>query len=400
MDVLNTSLRLIIRGGKRSFLIALCLLTALCAPVAAADRAPTAQDFMAGQQTMGFEYLRDVPMLFAHGITADLVGQPVNSLLNGAAAMRLNWIRQPVRWADIEPASGVYFWEPLDLVVSEVRIRGFHLLLAIYGTPAWALPELTTGAEDGPPADPATLAHFLSILAGRYAGVVDAYQIWQSPNMGVYWSGRPDPQAYGQLLQTAHQAVKAADPGALVVSADLVLGRPESEHSSVDGLLFLREMVQSGASRAYDALGVALAPSAESPLRLLAGARQLVTGHGEVPIWITSAGWSCVEVGRAAMIACEEEQAAYLVQLATEIGGLDFIQAFMVDNFNLSTVDANHSAAGRSLIRSDWSPRPAFLEYARMRQDQFMATEHVTISAIHNRASQSGPKPHHSAEQK
>jgi hypothetical protein len=243
MDVLKTSSSRTARRGTSLFLIALWLITALSAPADAVDSTPIPHDAATGRQTMGFEYLRDTPSLFAYGITADLVGQPLNSLLNGTAAMRLNWIRQPVRWADIEPVEGSYSWEMLDLVVSEVRIRGFHLLLVIDGTPAWALAGLTRSAEDGPPADPTTLVRFLGILSARYAGMVDAYQIWQSPNVGTYWNGSPDPQAYGKLLQRAYQAIKAADPGALVVSADLALGVLESEPRYMDALEFLDEMI-------------------------------------------------------------------------------------------------------------------------------------------------------------
>jgi hypothetical protein len=396
MDVLNTSLRLVTRHGGSALLVVLCVFASVYAPLDAIGAVPTGQDVVAGRQTMGFEYLRDAPTVFGYGITADLLGQPVDSLLNGVAAMHLNWIRQPVRWADIEPAEGVYSWEVLDLVVSVVRIRGFHLLLVIDATPAWALPEMTAGAKDGPPADPATLAQFLATLSAHYAGVVDAYQVWQSPNVGAYWNGRPDPIAYSKLLQTASRAVKSGDPGALVVSADLVLGPAESDQSSMDGLSFLQEMIQFGGGSAYDVLGVALDPLAGSPIQLLEGAHQLATQRRDVPIWITRAGWSCTQADPAVMMACEEQQADYLIQLAAEIDGSHFVQAFMVDNFNLSTADATNPASGRSLIRSDWSPRPAFLEYARLRQEQAVAAERITTSAAHNRASQSGPKPYHS----
>jgi len=195
----------------------------------------------------------------------------------------------------------------------------------------------------------------------------------------------------------ASQTIKAADQGALVVSADLVLGLSEPEPSYRDGLEFADEMIRSSVGGAYDAVGVALDPLAGSPGEFLEDARRLSIRNGEVPIWITRAGWPCPESEEATMLACEEEQAKYLVQLATKVDGLDFVEAFMVDNFNLSTVDRDHPAAAQSLIRSDWSPRPAFLEYARMRQEQALAVRRAVISTARNRAGQTGPKPHHKA---
>jgi len=309
--------------------------------------------------------------------------------------MRLNWIRQPVRWSDIEPEQGRYHWELLDPVVTEVRLRGFHLLLVIDGTPPWARGELAPGASDGPPADPAAFATFLNRLSARYIGLVDAYQIWQSPNAGAFWSAQPSPQDYSRLLRAAYHAVKAVDPDALIVSADVELGSDHLQPDSIDGLAFLEDLIQSGAAGTYDVLGLALDPSITSLDEQLVSVRQIVSHAGEVPIWITRAGWSCALADSAAMAACEAHQADYLLDLAAQVERHSDVRAFMVDNLNLSIIDANHVAAGRSLMRSDWSPRPAFLELARIRQEQTMAAEMAPVAPTHNRASQSGPKPHH-----
>jgi polysaccharide biosynthesis protein PslG len=396
MGVPNTSSRLMMHRVRGSLLVALYLLGTLCGS-ANADSGldQTTLDFRVGRQTMGFEYLRGASVLFGYGITADLIGQPITPLLNGAAAMRLNWIRQPVRWSDIEPERGSYSWELLDQVVSEVRLRGFHLLLAIDGTPAWARGDLAAGACDAPPIDPATFASFINRLSARYMGLVDAYQIWQSPNVGTFWNAQPSPQGYSQLLHVAYHSVKAVDPDALIVSADLDLGDLKSRPDSVDGLIFLGDMIQFGAVGTYDVLGLALDPSITSPVELLTRVRQVVAREGEAPIWITRVGLSCPLADSAATAACEEQQAEYLLDLAPRVERLPYIQAFMVDNLNLSIVDANQLVAEKSLMRSDWSPRPVFLAYARMRQEQVMLSETALISTAHNRASQSGPKPHH-----
>jgi len=396
MGVPNTSSRRMMHRVGGLLLVVLYLLGTLCRPANAdsgVDQTPP--DLLAGRQTMGFEHLRGTTELFGYGVTADLIGQPLTPLLNGAAALRLNWIRQPVRWSDIEPEQGRYHWELLDPVVSKVRLRGFHLLLVIDGTPPWARGELAPGTSDGPPADPAAFATFMNRLSTRYIGLVDAYQIWQSPNLRAFWSAQPSPQDYSRLLRVAYHAVKAVDPDALIVSADVELGSDQLQPDSIHGLAFLQDMIQSGAAGTYDVLGLALDPSITSPVESLARVRQLVTQDGEVPLWIIRAGWSCPLADSAAMAACEGQQADYLLDLAAQVEQLPDVGVFMVDNLNLSIIDANHVAAGKSLLRSDWSPRPVFLELARMRQEQTMATETVPVSTAHNRASQSGPKPHH-----
>jgi hypothetical protein len=354
----------------------------------------TMPDSIAGRQTMGFGRSRVSSAPAGHGITADLIGQPITPLLNGAAAMRLDWIRQPVNWADIEPEPGVFLWESLDTMVPEVRTLGFHLLLAIHGAPSWALFEPPAGETSRLSVDPTSLKLFLGTLSARYAGLIDGYQILESPNLAVYWGGTPSPEAYVQLLHVAHEAIKKSDPGALVVSADLFLGDPGPQPSSVRGLVFLQEMLQISLVDNCDILAVSLDPSVPSPVDQLASVRQSISPQGEVPIWITGAGWSCADIDSARVGACEGQQAAYLINLAHQISNIPWIQMFMVDNLNLAAVDPTHPASGKSLIRSDWSPRPVFIEFARMRQEQAVLAEWETAELSYSQAYQSGSQPY------
>ena len=39
-----------------------------------------------------------------------------------------------------------------------------------------------------PPEDLADFASFMTNLVTRYAGLVDAYEIWKSPNLLKYWT--------------------------------------------------------------------------------------------------------------------------------------------------------------------------------------------------------------------
>jgi len=60
---------------------------------------------------------------------------------------------------------------------------------------------------------------FVGALAARYAGRVDAYEIWNEQTLRREWNGQPlSASRYVELLAGAYNAVKAADPGAVVVS--------------------------------------------------------------------------------------------------------------------------------------------------------------------------------------
>src|SRR5258707_816180 len=50
---------------------------------------------------------------------------------------------------------------------------------------------------------------------------ITAWQIWNEPNLPVYWRPRPSAAAYVQMLRLASQRIKAVDPSAEIVTAGL-----------------------------------------------------------------------------------------------------------------------------------------------------------------------------------
>jgi hypothetical protein len=113
--------------------------------------------------------------------------------------------------------------------------------------------------ENGPPNNLQDFGDFLTALAKRYKGRIAAYQIWNEPNLNVAgrseWGGRPpNPAEYTQMLKVAYQAIKAADPNALVVSAGLAPTSRKDDVAMPD-LDFLRGMYAAGAKPYFDLLG-------------------------------------------------------------------------------------------------------------------------------------------------
>ena len=59
----------------------------------------------------------------------------------------------------------------------------------------------------------AHFADFLAAVATRYKGRIQAYQIWNEPNLAREWGRqRPDPAGYARMLKTAYSAIKGIDP--------------------------------------------------------------------------------------------------------------------------------------------------------------------------------------------
>lgn len=157
------------------------------------------------------------------------------------------WVKQWFAWRDIEGAGkGKYDWSTADRIVDQVEEFGLYLIVRVDSAPDWAGP---------PPGNSDHFASFLSAMATRYRGRIHAYQVWNEPNLAREWGNKP-PNAgeYTQMLKKAYQAIKKADPNALVISAGLA---PTTERSqrAVPDTQFIQAMYAAGAKPYFDLLG-------------------------------------------------------------------------------------------------------------------------------------------------
>lgn len=202
------------------------------------------------------------------------------------------------------------------------------------GLPERRLPQAVLfGLHCGPYTDDldAWRAHVTEIVTAS-AGTVEAFEICNEPNLRAYgWGQTPDPAQFTAMLCAAYDAVKAHDPGALVVSGGLAPtgripgtceGWQGNNCDAMDEQLFLQAMLAEGAADCMDAFGYhpygfAYAPE-QDPTAVSNGfafrgvelVREILVEHGlsDLPIWATEFNWlrHPAEDGRA---ACTEDEA-------------------------------------------------------------------------------------------
>jgi hypothetical protein len=157
------------------------------------------------------------------------------------------WVKQWFAWRDIEGAGkGQYDWSTADRIVSGAEEFGLKLIARVDHEPTWAGP---------PPSNINAFVDFLTAMATRYRGRIQAYQIWNEPNLAREWGNKPPNAAeYTQMLKAAYQAIKKADPNALVISAGMA---PTTEWSqrAVPDTQFIQSMYNAGAKPYFDLLG-------------------------------------------------------------------------------------------------------------------------------------------------
>ncbi len=73
------------------------------------------------------------------------------------------------------------------------------------------------------------------------------WQIWNEPNLKVFWDKQPFQRSYVSLLRAAHSAIKQADPNAKVVLASM----PNFSWKQLAGIYKIH-----GARKLFDVVGV------------------------------------------------------------------------------------------------------------------------------------------------
>ena len=165
------------------------------------------------------------------------------------------WVKQNVGWRDVEGIEkGHYDWYFTDRIVADVEQFGLKILFRLDHHPVWALPP--GDSSGGPVGDPQDFGDFCHAIAGRYRGRVEAYQVWNEPNLAREWQNQPpDPEGYVDLLRACYVGIKIADPNALVISAGLS-PTGNSLPEAIPDAQYLTEMYEAGAAPYFDLLGV------------------------------------------------------------------------------------------------------------------------------------------------
>lgn len=165
------------------------------------------------------------------------------------------WVKQEIPWREVEGhGKGAWHWSVTDRMMEQIDAHGLKVIVRLGSQPAWA--SKTVLPEISPPDNLQDFYDYVYAVANRYKGRVEAYQIWNEPNLAREWGARPpNPAEYVELLKTGYQAVKAADPQAIVISAGLA---PTTRHDAeaMPDIYFVQGMYDAGGAAYFDALGV------------------------------------------------------------------------------------------------------------------------------------------------
>jgi hypothetical protein len=248
---------------------------------------------------------------------------------------------------------------PYERMILDEKARGVKTLLTV-----------ASARGEAPNAD--EYARFMGLLAKRFKGEVEAYEVWNEADGSMFWSGGPNAAAYVETLKKAYAAVKEADPAATVVFSPTI----------GNNFHFLQDAYNQGAKGHFDAMAVHTdtacldrgptsfyrEPDGRIGQFAFLGYREVykvmqANGDGDKPIWMTEFGWSattdrCAHADKPAGVS-EAQQAQYLLEAMNCLEEDPYVQVAMwFNNRDLSRDGSMLNSYG--LRRANNTTRPAF----------------------------------------
>ena len=261
-------------------------------------------------------------------------GRSQEQTCTAAVHVNLPIVRDEVHWGTVESVKGQLSLPERASWVESAVSNGIQCLVVLsYGNPiydfgkptqadldAGAAWDCTMPVRDG---NPETIAddeyfdayiRYVDFVSKSFAGKVEAYEIWNEPDLRYFNTKNATAVEYTEMLKAAYQTIKHNDPDVTVLGGAIAL-----QTGFIDG------MMKAGAGSYMDGLSVHYylgksAPEMRARNRLDAYRDVLVKyGYDNMPVWVTETGWANSNVD-------EQTQAQYIVRNAV------FYDAFLLDH--------------------------------------------------------------------
>lgn len=276
----------------------------------------------------------------------------------GVAATGARWVRVDLVWSWIEAhGPGQRNWTKFDAIVDTADRYGLKLLPIVAYVPPWA----SDSGELWAYPDSAAFQSFFAAALARYPQI-QAWELWNEPNLGRFSKPRPDPAGFVELLRAARRASDSVGSRAKLIAGGLAPG------ADIDIVPWINQVAIRGGLALIDGLGVHpySSVSPDDPrswmMQLQALHDRLADmGHADLPLWLTEYGAPTVPVANGYGPALTEAQQAERLQTAFALATrFDWIENLTWYEYRDSCGDARDPECNFGLVHTDLSPKPAY----------------------------------------
>lgn len=159
---------------------------------------------------------------FGHHVFSFLDGPVALAQRLGIAQTRGHNMLQVTWWPRVEPEPGTLAWGGIDQL-ARCEKAGIGVLGQIFGTPWWAaasgpMPRPKDGNvyPSGARPDPEALRKHVRTVVSRYAERIRAWEVWNEPDVSMFWNGTPAQLA--EVVTIASAEMRRVDPRLTVMA--------------------------------------------------------------------------------------------------------------------------------------------------------------------------------------
>jgi len=296
---------------------------------------------------------------FGYGAWLHPDGKYFQEGLNSLSDLQLDWIAVDLDWAKWMPDPGkTPDVSALDRVMQSAAGSGIAVMISISNPPTWAV------TKQGP--DAIVTSQTLVFLATRYAGILQAVELFPAANTFEGWNASPDPAAYARMYTDVKTSLTSLGIDIFLVAAGL---HPVAQTSARawNDLDFLRGLYAAGAAQWLDVIGLRLNHLTGNPLntsqegmsfglRHYEAVRQVMldNNHPSGMIWITQL---CVPDGTInsgdKVYQNSQRQAEWLQQTAIQIRSQLYMGVVFFQNINPPSSSAAEFGKIALILSSD-----------------------------------------------
>ncbi len=274
----------------------------------------------------------------------------------------IRFVRTDLFWSEVEKKPGKYDFSRYQNLVEGLSQKGIRPLFILdYRNPLY-----DRGGRFFPlgPAGDKTrtaFAAYAATAAKCFKAYHPVWEIWNEPNIKLFWKPQPDAADYMALVRSTVAAIKKVDPDGIVIGPALA----SESHNSAS---FLKECFRLGLLNLVD--GISVHPYRRTAPETVSGYYEEVrqwmgqytpAGKGSIPI-------ICSEWGYSATNFPPEKQADYTVRsyLVNLSEGVPLTLWYDWRNDGTNPENREHNFG---LLRYDFTPKPSYFSLQKMNRE-------------------------------
>ncbi len=301
-------------------------------------------------------------------------GRNQEQTCTAAVNVNLPIVRDEVHWWTVEPVKGQLSLPERARWIESAAENGIKSLVVLsYGNPIYDFgqaeqADLDAGGfydcvmpiRDGNPETTADDEYFdayiryVDFVSKSLAGKVEAYEIWNEPDIKGFNTNDATAADYTELLKAAYTTIKQNDPDVPVLGGSIALYTE-----------FIDGMMKAGAGSYMDGLSVHYylaknAPEKRARERLDKYRDVLVKyGYDKLPVWLTETGWALSNVDELTQAQYIIRNAIFYDEFLLDYGIDGQYFSYELHDSSITSADLNTQQYENSLglYRNDFTPK-------------------------------------------